>query len=299
MSIHQILLFFVPVFLLMIYTEVHVGRKRGQSLYSRGDTIASILIALGQQLTSLLSLGIVVGAVMAFTWEHRLFDLSVFSWWYIPALFIAHEFAYYWFHRLSHTVRWLWATHAVHHSTEEMNILASYRFGWTGWLSMGRLVFVPLIWVGFEPMNVLLMLAANLMYQSWLHTTLIAKLGFLEGILNTPSAHRVHHARNAEYLDRNYGGVLIIVDRMFGTYVEEREGEPCDYGLLKRSGSTNPIRIVFHEWVGVLHDLKLYSVRHWPGVLFGPPGWAPNGEGTASDDLRASYRKAIMADSVQ
>jgi sterol desaturase/sphingolipid hydroxylase (fatty acid hydroxylase superfamily) len=90
-----------------------------------------------------------------------------------------------------------------------MNILASYRFGWTGWLSMGRLVFVPLIWLGFEPGNVLLMLAANLMYQSWLHTTLIAKLGFLEGILNTPSAHRVHHARNELYLDRNYGGVLV------------------------------------------------------------------------------------------
>jgi sterol desaturase/sphingolipid hydroxylase (fatty acid hydroxylase superfamily) len=299
MSIHQILLFFVPVFLVMIYTEVHVGRKRGQSLYSRGDTIASILIALGQQLTSLLSLGIVVGAVMAFTWEHRLFDLSVSSWWYIPALFIAHEFAYYWFHRLSHTVRWLWATHAVHHSTEEMNILASYRFGWTGWLSMGRLVFVPLIWVGFEPMNVLLMLAANLMYQSWLHTTLIAKLGFLEGILNTPSAHRVHHARNGLYLDRNYGGVLIIFDRMFGTYVEEQENESCDYGLVKQPGSTNPIRIVFYEWGNILNDLKSYPVRHWPGVLFGPPGWAPNGEGTTSADLRASYRNLIMADSVQ
>jgi sterol desaturase/sphingolipid hydroxylase (fatty acid hydroxylase superfamily) len=290
MNIHQILLFFVPLFLVMILTEHHIGRNRGRSLYSRGDTLASICIAIGQQLIALLSLGVVVSAVMMIAWEYRLFDLPVTSWWYLPTLFIAHEFAYYWFHRLAHEVRWFWASHSVHHSTEELNILAAYRFGWTGWLSMGRLVFVPLIWFGFEPTIVAFMFAANLMYQSWLHTTLIGKLGFLEGILNTPSAHRVHHARNASYLDRNHGGVLIIFDRMFGTYVEEQENEPCDYGLVKPSGSHNPIRIAFYEWGNIFNNLKSNPIRYWPGFLFGPPGWAPDGKGTTSADLRAFYR---------
>jgi sterol desaturase/sphingolipid hydroxylase (fatty acid hydroxylase superfamily) len=290
MNTHQILLFFVPIFLLMILTEHKLGRKRGRSLYTRGDTLASILIAIGQQLIALLSLGVVVSAVMMIAWEYRLFDLPVTSWWYFPTLFIAHEFAYYWFHRLAHTVRWFWASHSVHHSTEELNILAAYRFGWTGWLSMGRLVFVPLIWIGFDPTIVAFMFAANLMYQSWLHTTLIGKLGLLEGILNTPSAHRVHHARNASYLDRNHGGVLIIFDRMFGTYVEEQEREPCDYGLVKPSGSHNPVRIAFYEWDNIFNDLKSSHVRHWPGFLFGPPGWAPDGKGTTSADLRTFYR---------
>jgi sterol desaturase/sphingolipid hydroxylase (fatty acid hydroxylase superfamily) len=293
MSIHQILLFFMPIFAVMIFTEYRIGKKRGLSLYSKGDTTASLLIAVGQQLISLLSLGVVVGAAMALTWEYRLFDLSTSSWWYIPALFLGHELAYYWFHRISHTVRWVWASHSVHHSTEEMNILAAYRFGWTGWLSMGRLVFIPLIWLGFEPSHVMGTLAANLMYQSWLHTNLIGKLGPLEGILNTPSAHRVHHAKNADYLDRNHGGVLIIFDRMFGTYVAEREDEPCEFGLITPSGSHNPIRIAFHEWRNILDDLILSPIRRWPGYLFGLPGWAPNGEGTTSADLRAAYRNNI------
>jgi sterol desaturase/sphingolipid hydroxylase (fatty acid hydroxylase superfamily) len=293
MSVHQLLLFFAPVVLIMIFTESYVGRKRGQRLYTQGDTLGTVAIAIGQQLISLLHLGIVVGALMRLAWEFRLFELSVSSWWYLPALFIGHEFFYYWFHRLSHEVRWFWATHSVHHSTEEMNILASYRFGWTGWLSMGRLVFLPLIWIGFNPTLVTFMLAANLMYQSWLHTTLIGKLGFLEGILNTPSAHRVHHAKNGEYLDRNHGGVLIIFDRIFGTYVEERESEPVEFGLVKPLDSKNPVRIVFHEWSNIIKDLRSHPVRHWPGFLFGPPGWGPGGEGTTSADLRAAYLKEI------
>jgi sterol desaturase/sphingolipid hydroxylase (fatty acid hydroxylase superfamily) len=299
MGIHQFLLFFMPIFIVMIVTEFYVGRKNGLSLYTRGDTTASILIAIGQQLTSLLGLGIVVGATMAFTWEYRLFDLPASSWWYIPALFVGHEFAYYWFHRVGHTVRWVWASHSVHHSTEEMNVLAAYRFGWTGWLSMGRLVFVPLVWVGFEPRHVMLMLVANLMYQSWLHTTLIGKLGPLEGIMNTPSAHRVHHARNADYLDRNHGGVFIVFDRMFGTYVAERDDEPVEFGLIKPSLSHNPVRIAFHEWGNIVADLRSNPVRHWPGFLFGLPGWAPNGKGTTSADLRASYNAVRPVQDVQ
>lgn len=295
MGIHQFLLFFMPVFLVMALVEYRAGKKRGLSLYTKGQTTASILIAVGQQLVSLLSLGIVVSAVMAFAWDNRLFELSPLSWWYFPVLFVTHEFFYYWFHRLSHSIRWFWASHAVHHSTEEMNVLAAYRFGWTGWLSSARLVFVPMVLFGFHPATVLITLVLNLMYQSWLHTNMIGKLGFLEGILNTPSAHRVHHARNADYLDMNHGGVLIIFDRLFGTYVAEREDEPCEFGLINPPNSVNPVRIVFHEWINLFNDLKSHSIRHWPGFLLGLPGWAPNGKGKTSADIRASYHRNIVS----
>lgn len=294
MGLHQVLLFyFGPIFLLMILAEYYTGRKRGLSLYSKGQSTASILIIVGQQLFSLLSLGILAAAALAIAWENRLFELPTSSWWYVPLLFLAHEFFYYWFHRFSHSIRWFWATHSVHHSAEELNVLASYRLGWTGWLSNGRLMFLPMVWFGFHPAAVGLAFALNLMYQSWLHTALIGKLGPLEGIFNTPSAHRVHHARNADYLDRNLGGVLVIFDRMFGTYQEERDAVPCEYGLTTPSHSLNPVRIALHDWINLFKSLKSNPVRHWPGFLFGPPGWAPDGKGRTSADIRASFRASL------
>ncbi|MEK7266648.1 MAG: sterol desaturase family protein, partial [Pseudomonadota bacterium] len=185
--------------------------------------------------------------------------------------------------------RWFWATHALHHSIEEMNVLGSYRLGWTSKLSMAYLVNMPLMWIGFTPASVATMLALNLFYQSWLHTNLIGRLGVIEGVLNTPSAHRVHHAKNADYLDRNHGGVTMIFDRLFGTYVEEREDEPVQYGLVKAVGSTNPVTIALHEWGRLFSDLRARHPKHWPSTMFGPPGWAPDGKGMTSKDLRAQY----------
>ncbi len=290
MSVHHYLMFFLPVFAVMIAVEFWIGRKRGLTLYTKGQSIASVVIAIGQRLISSVPLSL-VGVIWFLAYDARLFELSMAQWYYIPLLFIGVEFFYYWFHRLSHEIRWLWATHSVHHSIEEMNFLAAYRFGWTNRISMGGLVYAPLCLIGFQPAHIVIMLAVNLMYQSWLHTNLIGKLPFIEGILNTPSAHRVHHAKNADYLDRNHGGVLMIFDRMFGTYVEERETEPVEYGLIKPSGSANPFRIAFHEWGNIINDVKKYPLRHWPMLLFGPPGWAPNGESATSAELRAQYRR--------
>ncbi|GGY40273.1 sterol desaturase family protein [Parvularcula lutaonensis] len=294
MSVHHYLLFFAPVFLTMIAVEVFVGRKRGLALYSRGETTASIAIALGQRLLALFPLSL-VGFITLSAYENRLFEIPSDAWWYIPLLFVLMEFAYYWFHRLSHGVRWLWATHSVHHSIEEMNILASYRFGWTGRISMGGLIYAPLALLGFPPAHYLAMLAVNLMYQSWLHTDLIGKLGPLEGIVNTPSAHRVHHAKNADYLDRNHGGVLMVFDRLFGTYQAERDHVPVEYGLVTPSGSKNPLRIAFHEWGSMLKDLRRHRPAAWPGLLFGPPGWAPDGQARTSADIRREYRNSLGA----
>lgn len=293
MSVHSYLLYFLPVFAVMIAVEYAIGRKRGIKIYTKDQSIASLVIAVGQRLIGLIPFSF-VGIAWFFAYENRLFNLSTESWWYIPALFLGLEFFYYWFHRLSHEVRWFWATHSVHHSIEEMNFLAAYRFGWTGRISMASIVYTPLCFFGFSPTHVVVMLAINLMYQSWLHTNLIGKLGPLEGIINTPSAHRVHHAKNADYLDRNHGGVLMIFDRLFGTYVPERDGVPVEYGLIKPPGTTNPIRIAFHEWGNIINDVKQYRIRDWPMLLFGPPGWAPNGDGMTSAQLRESYRAKAL-----
>lgn len=283
-------LYFAPLFAAMIALEFWAGRRKGLSLYGRGETLASLAIALGQRILGFLKLGLGAAAgVIAY--DHRLFEIPMDTVWAWALLFVGAEFAYYGFHRASHEVRWFWTTHAVHHSIEEMNILAAYRLGWTGFISMGFIFYLPLMALGFPPAAVGLMLALNLFYQSWLHTVLIGKLGPLEGVLNTPSAHRVHHARNADYLDRNYGGVTLVFDRIFGTYVAERVETPCEFGLVKPVGSHNPFVIAFHEWGRLAGDIVRSHPKHWPGHLFGPPGWAPDGKGQTSADMRARYRK--------
>lgn len=286
---NQALALFAPIFLIAVATEVIISRRRGLNLYTKDQTILSAVIGFVQGPIRLLPIGL-AGLAFAAAFEGRIVDMSLEQWWYIPALFLGVEFFYYWFHRASHEVRWLWATHSVHHSIEEMNILGANRLGWTQALSNGSLTFLPLVIIGFHPAHIITMLAINLIYQSWLHTTLIGKLGPLEGILNTPSSHRVHHASNADYLDRNHGGILMIFDRMFATYVAERDDEPVKFGLVTPPETKNPVTVAFHEWGNMLRDLKSYSVRHWPMLLFGPPGWAPYGQGQTSAVLRAAYQ---------
>ncbi len=295
MNVYNYLILFVPFFILMIAIECFIGHIRQIKIYSIDQSRASIVIAIVQNALSLWQFGF-IGVIWLFAYEHRILQISTEDFWYFPVLFITTDFLYYWYHRFSHEIRWLWATHSVHHSTEEMNFLAGYRFGWTERISMGPLIYCPLFLFGFHPTHLVFMLAINLMYQSWLHTNLIGKLGWLEGILNTPSSHRVHHGINADYLDRNLGGILMIWDRVFGTYTREHEDVPVEYGLVNPSGSTNPMRIAFHEWISIIYDLRRYQMRYWPMLIFGPPGWAPNGVGLTSAQLRARYRNECLHD---
>ncbi len=286
--------YFAPFFLAMVAWEIWEGKKRGLTLYTKGETLASIGIGVGQRLIGLIPLSL-LGFLGVIFYEHRIFDIPMTDWRSWAVLFVLLEFTYYWFHRASHEVRWFWATHSVHHSLEELNILGSYRLGWTNKVSMGFLFHMPLMGIGFPVEAVATMLALNLFYQSWLHTILIGRLGPLEGIFNTPSAHRVHHARNADYLDRNYGGVTVVFDRLFGTYQAEREEIPCEFGLVKPVGSTHLLAVAFHEWGRMLADLRELPLRYWPGVVFGPPGWRPNGEGMTSREIRVRYRAKAEA----
>ncbi|HEY1797674.1 MAG TPA: sterol desaturase family protein [Stellaceae bacterium] len=210
--------------------------------------------------------------LIGWVWAHRLTTVPLANWSAIVALFIGQDFCYYWFHRASHRVRFFWLSHAVHHSSNEMNLAAAFRIGWTSRLIGTSVFFVPMMWLGFRPGPVFITLNLALLYQFWLHNSWAPKLGPLELVLNTPSHHRVHHAANPEYIDKNYGGVLIVFDRLFGTFAEERDDAPCRYGLVTPLRSDNPIRIAFHEYLALARDLgRKRSVGAWAQALFGPP----------------------------
>ena len=230
----------------------------------------------------------IAAPVMRWAFQHRIMTIALDGWLAVALLFIGQEFFYYWYHRASHRIRWFWCNHAVHHSPNELNLSAAVRIGMLSKLIGSAVFFAPLVWLGFKPEIVFATLSLNLLYQFWIHATWIPRLGWLEGILNTPSAHRVHHAANLEYLDANYGGVLLIFDRMFGTYVQERKDLPCRYGLVKPLTSYNLLRVEFTEWVSLWRDLSSSrSLTAILGYLFMPPGWAPHGKGSTTEDLRA------------
>ena len=231
--------------------------------------------------------------IMRWAFQHRIMTIPIEGWMAVALLFIGQEFFYYWYHRASHRIRWFWCNHAVHHSPNELNLSAAVRIGVLSKLIGSAVFFAPLVWLGFGPRIVFATLSLNLLYQFWIHATWIPKLGWLEGIFNTPSAHRVHHAANLEYLDANYGGVLVIFDRMFGTYVQERKDLPCRYGLVQPLTSYNPLRVEFAQWSALWRDLSSSrSLRHTLGYLCMPPGWAPDGKGSTTEELRARQGKS-------
>lgn len=264
-------LYAFPVFMLLIAFEAWRRRRTGRD-YPWRDAAASLGVAVGHKLAGLANAAALAG-LFALVWEHRLFTVPLRNWWGPVGLFLAVELAYYGFHRSSHRVRWLWATHGVHHSPTDLNFSAAYRLGWTSLISGAWLFWLPLVALGFHPAAVFGMLGLNLLYQFWLHTELIGRLPrWFEWAFNTPSHHRVHHATNEAYLDRNYGGVLIVFDRLFGSFVGERSDEPCRYGVPGRSASRNPVVIAFAEWAALARDLA--RAPTWRGravAAFGPP----------------------------
>lgn len=281
------LIYFVPVVILLATIEGLVLSRTMKRCYNWRAYLASLGDVLGREALNIYLPLSLAGPAIGWAWSHRIATLPLQGAASFGLLFLGLELAYYWFHRLSHRVRWLWASHAVHHSPNELNLSAAYRFGWTGRPSGTAIFFVPLVWLGFSPSVVFGALSLNLLYQFWLHAAWIPKLGWLEYVLNTPSHHRVHHAANPEYLDANYGGVLIVFDRLFGTYIPERDDRPCRYGLVKPLRSNNTVVIAFHEWRALVRDLG--QARSWHErwrYLAGPPGWQPDGEGSTAGELR-------------
>jgi sterol desaturase/sphingolipid hydroxylase (fatty acid hydroxylase superfamily) len=272
-TLPKLLLLILPFFALAAAAEGWYLQRRRGSAYDWRAYFASLGDAVGRRLiVTIIGFG-AVGVLLGLAWEHRLATVPMDQAWAWALLFLGEEFCYYWMHRADHCVRWLWATHSVHHSSNQFVLANAYRLGWTTQISGTALFMAPLVLLGFPPAAVLGMLAANLLYQYWIHTELIGRLGPLEWVLNTPAHHRVHHARNPEYLDRNFGGVLIVFDRLFRTFCKERADTPCSYGLVQPLLSHNPVRIAFHEWIAMLHELRAASgLREVLVILFGRPG---------------------------
>jgi sterol desaturase/sphingolipid hydroxylase (fatty acid hydroxylase superfamily) len=274
----EILYYAIPFFVLLLVVEAISFRQARDEDdligYEPKDTRTSLLLGSGNVIINV-AWKLVVVAIFAAVWELTPLRLDPGDWWVWVLLFFADDFSYYWFHRISHESRFFWASHVVHHSSQHYNLSTALRQTWVPMTYFPFWIWMPA--VGFEPWMVLLAQAWSLIYQFWIHTERVRRLPwFLEAVLNTPSHHRVHHGSNQVYLDRNYGGILIIWDRLFGTY--EPEGERVRYGLTKNIHTFNPVRAAFHEYIAMWHDIRRAPrLRDRLGVLYHGPGWAPPG----------------------
>jgi sterol desaturase/sphingolipid hydroxylase (fatty acid hydroxylase superfamily) len=263
----------IPIFFAMMAAEIAFSRIRKKGYYRLSDSITDLGCGVLQQVTSIfVRFAIVAGYEWLYA-NHALYQVpeDSIAWWI--ALFLGVDFFYYWFHRLSHEINFLWAAHVVHHQSEEYNLAVALRQsvfqGWFSWI-----FYLPLAVIGFPPPMFYTMLAINTLYQFWIHTRLLERLGPFEWIFNTPSHHRVHHGRNPEYIDRNHAGTLIIWDKMFGTF--EPEGAEVVYGVTEPVKSWDPVWANFHAYRNLWADAV--RAKRWRDkilIWFMPPGWKP------------------------
>jgi sterol desaturase/sphingolipid hydroxylase (fatty acid hydroxylase superfamily) len=270
----------IPAFLALLALELAVARAQGREIQATPDSLSSVALGAGSLVVGAGWTALTAGAWSAVA-ALRVADLGDGPWAFAAAM-VAVDFAYYWFHRVHHEVRICWASHVTHHSSQRYNLATALR---QPWLPFTGLPFFHVLALFFTPVQVATAYGVNLVYQFWIHTELIGRLGPLEWVLNTPSHHRVHHGANVQYLDRNYAGMLIVWDRWFGTF--EPEGERVRYGLTKNIATHNPIYAAFHELVAVVRDaLRAGSLRDAAGYLLRAPGWKPHGEGATASDLK-------------
>ncbi|MEJ0092568.1 MAG: sterol desaturase family protein [Methylocella sp.] len=269
---------FLPVILFAVLAEMLVIKARG-GRYPWKGSLVSVAIALGHTIAQAAANGLILGVIAVTVYHFRIFtiDVSFHNMGALVALFLLTDFAFYWEHRCSHRVRLMWASHSVHHSVERMVLTAAVRLAWTPLLSGVFLFYLPLVWLGFPPQWVFGMASASLVYQFFIHTELAPRVGWLEWVINTPSAHRVHHASNAQYIDKNFGGVLLAWDHLFGTYQAERADIPVVYGMIPaRSKPANPFVVAYEELRELAKDV--FRARSWRegwDRVWGPPGRAP------------------------
>lgn len=284
----------IPVFVLFVFLEILVWKLRGSVVYETRDTAASLLMGLGNVIIGGIT-GAFVFALYQWVYRFRVFDPGA-TWWTIVIALVAKDFVFYWGHRWSHEVRFIWANHVTHHSSQHFNLSTALRQPWVPVASMLFLLGLPVVWLGIPPAIYAFAAGVNLVYQFFIHTEAVGKLGPLEWVLNTPSHHRVHHGNNPRYLDANYGGMLIIWDRLFGTFTnEEPVADPPRYGLVKNVRTFNPVWIAFHEYVSIARDLwRARSLREVRGYLLGRPGWSHDGSRETSDMIRARWRSASV-----
>ncbi|MBC7280754.1 sterol desaturase family protein [Hoeflea sp.] len=281
----------IPFFVIAILLELFViryFRRRGD--YETRDTLTSLMMGVGNVVSGLL-LGFVAFFVLMWAWEYRIYDFGT-AWWAVALCFILDDLRYYWYHRIAHRCRWVWAEHVNHHSSQHYNLSTALRQSWTGTFTGMFILRIPLALIGFHPVLLLFVGGLNLIYQFWIHTEAIGRMWKpIELIFNTPSHHRVHHATNPRYLDSNYAGTLIIWDRMFGSFVPELDEDMPRYGIVKNIGTFNPVKVAFHEWIDMFRDVFQpgLTVTERLAYLFAPPGWSHDGSRKGSEELKADY----------
>jgi len=279
----------IPFFAITVILEIFLTVKVKLSHYEFKDAGTSIVMGLGNVFIGIFTKAMVL-AIFSLLYQYSFLTIP-FAWWSWLILLFAEDFCYYWFHRTSHESRFFWASHVVHHSSKEYNLSTALRQTWSGSF-YSFLFWTPLILIGFHPVMVLVQMSISLIYQYWIHTELIDKMPkWFEAIFNTPSHHRVHHATNAQYLDRNHAGIFIIWDRLFGTF--ELEKEKPVYGLVKNIETYNPIKIAFLEWKNMFKDFFTAKTTLINKVkyLIKPPGWKHDGTSILSSDLRKEWEE--------
>ena len=287
-----IIIYAIPFFVFAMLLEFFVASAKNIKSYTAKDAFSSIAMGLGNVFIGFVS-KLFVFAALYFVYENlRIFTIPI-SWWSFMILFFLDDFSYYWFHRTSHENRFFWASHVVHHSSKHYNLSTALRQTWTGsFYSFIFWLWLPLI--GFHPGMIIFQMSISLLYQFWIHTELIQKMPkWIELFFNTPSHHRVHHGSNPIYLDKNHAGILIIWDKLFGTFQPELKSEKVQYGLVVNIKTYNPIFIAFNEWGALFKDLntKSISVRDRIKYLYKPPGWKHDGTGKLSTDLKEEWLK--------
>ncbi|MCB9397328.1 MAG: sterol desaturase family protein [Acidobacteria bacterium] len=267
----------IPFFFVLILVEWAASALLKRKVYRLNDSLNDLSCGILQQLLELFIKGALFGGYVLI-WEFaRVQTIEASSWWVWVLCFLLVDLIYYWFHRLSHEVNFLWAAHVVHHQSEEYNLTVALRqsafqglFSW--------FFYIPLAILGFHPLVFVTCSAINTLYQFWIHTRLVGKMGPFEWLFNTPSHHRVHHGRNPQYIDRNHAGTLIIWDKIFGTF--EPEGEPVVYGITKPLASWNPLQANVQTWQELAQQAAEYP-KLWDKirVFLKPPGWRPKAFG--------------------
>jgi sterol desaturase/sphingolipid hydroxylase (fatty acid hydroxylase superfamily) len=284
----------VPGFVLLVLIEMIWAWRRRPEAYEPRDTLTSLAFGLGSTVAGLATGGLVI-ALFLWLYQFRLFDVG-WAWWAWIACFVIDDLAYYAFHRAAHRVRWFWASHVNHHSSQHYNLSTALRQTWTGFFAANFVFRAPLVLIGFHPAMMAICAGFNLIYQFWIHTEAIGRMPrWFEAVMNTPSHHRVHHATNPRYLDRNYAGVFIVWDRMFGTFEPEVDDERIRYGIVKQLGSFNLLWGVFHEWIGIAQDAWRAPWRHKLSYVWREPGWSHDGSRETSDAIRERWRSRMAA----
>ncbi|GHH18516.1 hypothetical protein GCM10008023_24470 [Sphingomonas glacialis] len=282
----------VPGFIALVLAEMIVARIKDRTRYEPKDTLVSLALGLGSTVAGALSVGLVF-ALSLWVWQFRLFDIG-YAWYWFVLAFVLDDLFYYVFHRSAHRVRWFWASHVIHHSSQHYNLSTALRQTWTGFVSLGFVFRLPLLLIGFPPAMLVFVAGLNLIYQFWIHTEMIDRMPrWFEAVMNTPSHHRVHHATNPRYLDTNYAGVFIVWDRLFGTFEPERADDRPRYGIVKNLGSFNLLWAATHEWIGIAQDVwRAPGLRAKLGYLVMPPGWSHDGSRDTSETIKAQWRSS-------